>query len=47
VRVLRELRRRTPSWLGLTADEIDVMLPADALARPPPTPKNRPPFSLE
>jgi hypothetical protein len=47
VRVLRELRRQTPSWLGLTAEEIDALLPADALARRPPTPQGQPPFSLE
>jgi hypothetical protein len=47
VRVLAELRRQTPGWLDLTADEIDAILPAGALERRPPTPQDRPPFSLE
>ena len=47
VRVLRELRRQTPGWLHLTADEIDAMSPVDALARRPPAPPNRRPFSLD
>ena len=47
VRVLRELRRQSPGWFELGAGEIAAMLPADALARRPPTPPNRPPFSLE
>jgi hypothetical protein len=47
VRVLRELRRQTPSWLDLTAEEIEAMLPAGALSRRPPTSAARRPFSLE
>lgn len=47
VRVLRELRRQTPSWLNLTADEIEALLPAGVLQRRPPTPADRPRFSLE
>jgi hypothetical protein len=47
VRVLAELRRQTQGWLDLTADEIDAILPAGALERRPPTPQDRPPFSLE
>jgi hypothetical protein len=47
VRVLRELRRQTPGWLDLTADEFDAMVPAGALERRLPTPADRPPFSLE
>lgn len=47
VRVLRELRRAAASWLDLTAEEIDAMLPAGALERRPATPAGRRPFSLE
>ncbi len=47
VRVLRELRRQSPGWFELATEEIDAMLPADALVRRPPTPPNRSPFSLE
>ena len=47
IRVLRELRRATPGWLDLPAEAIEALLPADALHRRPPTPVNRPPFSLE
>lgn len=47
VRVLGELRRRMPGWFHLTADEIDALLPADALRRRPPGPPSRRPFTLE
>ena len=47
VRVLRELRWQSPGWLGLSAEELDAILPAAALNRRPPTPPGRPPFSLE
>lgn len=47
VRMLAELRRRAPGWLGLSAEEIDATLPPGALARRPPTAAGRPPFSLE
>ena len=47
VQVLRELRLQTPSWLTLSADEIEALVPAGALDRRPPTPPGRPPFSLE
>ena len=47
VRVLRELRSQVPGWLELSHEEIDAILPADALARWPPTPATRRPFSLE
>ena len=46
VRALRECRACTPSWLDLTADEIDALLPET----PPDTRPNaagRAPFSLE
>jgi hypothetical protein len=47
VRVLRELRRTPASWLDLTAEEIDAILPADALVRRPAGPAGRQPFSLD
>ena len=47
VRVLRELRRRTPSWLDLGADEVEALIPPGALERRPPTSSRRRPFSLE
>lgn len=47
VRVLRALRAQVPGWLALGPEEIDAMLPADALARRAATPDDRPPFSLE
>jgi len=47
VRVLRTLRGQTPGWFELDYEEIAAMLPADALARRPPTPADRRPFSLE
>jgi hypothetical protein len=47
VRVLRALRRQVPGWLELGYEEIDAILPVDALARRPPTPADRRPFSLE
>jgi hypothetical protein len=45
--VLRKLRHETPSWLDLSADDIDALIPAGALERRPSTPAGRPPFSLE
>jgi hypothetical protein len=47
VRALRELRRRTPPWLELGAEEIEALLPPGALERRPPTSPRRRPFSLE
>lgn len=47
VRVLRALRRHVPGWLELSHEEIDAILPADAVSRRPPTPATRRPFSLE
>jgi hypothetical protein len=47
VRVLRWLRRQTPSWLTLSAEEIEALIPPDALRRRPPTPPWRRPFTLE
>lgn len=44
VRALREGRADVVSWLGLTAGEIDAILPEDAPLRPPPGPE---PFSLD
>lgn len=46
VRALRELHARLPSWLDLTAEELDAILPDAALDRRP-TAANRKPFSLE
>ena len=37
VDVLRRLRAETPSWLSLSSDEIDALLPEGALDRRPPT----------
>jgi hypothetical protein len=47
VRVLRELRRKARSWLDLSADEIEALLPTGVLERRPPTSSRRRPFSLE
>lgn len=44
--VLGRLRRETPSWLSLSSDEIDALLPADALDRRPSTPSGARPFTL-
>jgi hypothetical protein len=44
--VLGRLKRETPSWLSLSADEIEALLPAGALDRRPPTPSNARPFTL-
>lgn len=46
VRVLRELRRQARSWLDLSADEIEALLPPGAIERRPPTSPGRRPFSL-
>jgi hypothetical protein len=44
--VLGRLQRETPSWLLLSSDEIDAMLPADALDRRMPTSPGARPFTL-
>jgi hypothetical protein len=43
---LRELRHEAPSWLSLTAAELDALLPEGALERRPPTPAGARPFVL-
>lgn len=47
VRVLRRLRQHTPSWLTLSVEEIEALIPPGTLERRPPTPAGRPPFTLE
>ncbi|MCC7035172.1 MAG: hypothetical protein IT179_20320 [Acidobacteria bacterium] len=47
VRVLRDLRRRTSSWLDLSADEVEALIPPGALEQRPPPSSRRRPFSLE
>ena len=46
VDVLLRLHRATPSWLLLTPDEVEALLPEDALDRRPPTPAHARPFTL-
>jgi hypothetical protein len=46
VRVLRALRSLTPSWLELSDEELDALLPASALDRRPAYPAHRTPFTL-
>jgi hypothetical protein len=46
VRTLRACRASTPGWLGLTAEELDAILPDEALDRRP-TAAGRRPFSLD
>ncbi len=45
--VLRRLRRETPSWLSLTAAEIDALIPEQALERRAATPADAQPFVLD
>ena len=46
IEVLGRLRREAPSWLSLSSDEIDAILPADALDRRSPTSSGARPFTL-
>jgi hypothetical protein len=46
VDVLGRLRREAPSWLSLSSDEVEALLPAGALDRRPPTPSSARPFTL-
>jgi hypothetical protein len=46
VEILRRLRAETPTWLLLSADEIEALIPAGALDRRPPTPATARPFTL-
>lgn len=44
--VLRRLRRETPSWFDLTLEEVEALIPADALRRRSPTRSDARPFTL-
>jgi hypothetical protein len=46
VEALRRLRRETPSWLLLSPEAVDALLPADALDRRPTTSPGATPFEL-
>ena len=46
VEVLRRLRQETPSWLSLTAAEVEALLPPGALDRRPTTPSHARLFTL-
>ena len=46
VDALGRLRRDTPSWLSLSSEELEELLPAGALDRRPPTPSGARPFTL-
>jgi hypothetical protein len=47
VQILRRLRRDVPSWLTLSAEQIEALIPEGVLARRPATPDGRPPFCLD
>jgi hypothetical protein len=47
VRMLRILRRQTPGWLDLTPEQIEAMVPEDALKLRAVASPTRRPFSLE
>ena len=47
VRVMRALRAETPSWLGLSHDEVEALVPVAALDRQPLPPPDRRPFTLQ
>ena len=44
---LRRLRAHAPSWLDLTPEELDRLVPAQARDRHRPAPRGRLPFTLE
>jgi hypothetical protein len=46
IEVLGRLRRERPSWLMLSAAEIEALLPEGALDRRPATPPGAQPFTL-
>lgn len=46
IAALRRLRAETPSWLSLAPDELEALVPVDALDRRPPTRPNARPFTL-
>ena len=46
IEVLRQLRRETPSWLRLTPDEVEALIPAHALDERPVPPPGAKPFTL-
>jgi hypothetical protein len=46
VLVLRDLRRRLPSWFSLTPAQLEAMVPNGALERRATTPAAMPPFTL-
>jgi hypothetical protein len=47
IEALRRAARDVPSWLTLEADELEALLPADALDRRPLAQADWPPFTLE
>jgi hypothetical protein len=47
VRVLRLLRRQARSWLELSVEELEALIPPGALERRSTTPPGRRPFTLE
>lgn len=46
IEVLRQLRQETPSWLQLTTDEVEALIPAHALDERPVPPPSAKPFTL-
>jgi hypothetical protein len=46
IEVLRQLRRDTPSWLRLTTDEVEALIPAHALDERAVTSPGARPFTL-
>ena len=46
IEVLRQLRQETPSWLRLTPDEVEALIPAHALDERPVPPPGARPFTL-
>jgi hypothetical protein len=47
VRVLRLLRRQARSWLELSVEELEALIPPGACERRSATPPGRRPFTLE
>ena len=46
VEALRRARQQTPSWLSLSYEDVEALLPEAALARRPPTSPRATPFTL-
>ena len=46
IEALRRFRRETPSWLSLTPQELDALIPHDALDRRPAIRADASPFTL-